>query len=78
MELTKDTYTNSFSSEVLTLDLNKKEVLKKKYEGTQDQIANLAISLHKSLNFFRKRHSEFTHLIIVKNTILHLTVYKNE
>jgi len=47
------------------------------YEGTEDELADLAISLHSSLQKWSKRHPEYEYRIETEKNRLHLTVTKN-
>ena len=47
------------------------------YEGTEDQMADLAISLHSFLGKWKMRHPEYNYTIEARKHELHLTVIKN-
>lgn len=50
----------------------------KVYEGSADDLANLAVVLHFSLKNWVKRHPDYTYTLETNNEQLHLHIIKNE
>ena len=47
---------------------------KKNYEGTEDQIADLAITLHSFLKVWKKQHPNYEYSLTINYNQLELTV----
>ena len=73
MESTRNSSTDTSNSQKLPSDLKE---LNKVYEGTEDDLANLAITLRTFLHLWEKRHPGYSHYVRVKDNQLHLNITK--
>lgn len=51
---------------------------KKEYEGTEDQLTDLAITLHSFLKIWRGQHPKYDYILRLEGNHLYLTIKNNK